>query len=65
MIRVNGTHVEWREGMTVTDALRAMGYDYSMISVFVDGRHVPDDLHDEFVLRDDAEVQALHLHHGG
>lgn len=65
MIRVNEEPVEWREGMTVSDALDAMGYDFVLITVFVDGEHVPPDDHGTFVIPDGADVRALHLHHGG
>lgn len=65
MIRVNEEQVDWREGMTVSDALEAMGYDFVLITVFVNGEHVPTDDHDSFVVPDEVDVKALHLHHGG
>ncbi len=65
MIKVNEEPVEWREGMTVSDALDAMGYDFALITVFVNAEHVPPDDHDTFEVPDGADVRALHLHHGG
>jgi sulfur carrier protein ThiS len=65
VIEVNETEVPWHEGMTVADALKAMGYDFVMISVFIDGEHVPPDEHDSWPVPDGADVRAIHLHHGG
>jgi thiamine biosynthesis protein ThiS len=65
MITVNQETVDHSEGMTVSDALKAMGYDFVLITVFVNGEHVPSDDHDTFVVPDGADVRALHLHHGG
>lgn len=65
MIRVNDTDVEWRAGMTVTQALEAMGYDFPLISVFVNETFVPEDEHGSFEIPDGADVKAIHIHHGG
>ena len=65
MITVNDTSVEWRSGMTVTLALEAMGYDFPLISVFVNEQFVPEIDHDVFEIPDGADVKAIHIHHGG
>ena len=66
MITVNGNALEWREGMAVSDVLSAMGYTaLSLITVFVNGTHVPDDDYPTHPVPDGADVKALHLHHGG
>lgn len=65
MIVVNGNRVEWHEGMTVRDALDAMGYDFPLITVTVDGVFVSDDDYDTYQLPDNTEVKAIHIHHGG
>ena len=65
MIRVNDNEVDWREGMTVADALAAMGYDYSLITVSVDGKLVPPDDHDTYPVPDGADIRAIHILHGG
>ena len=49
----------------MADALAAMKYDFSHITVTVDGRHVPDDDHGSSVVPDGADMKASHLHHGG
>lgn len=65
MIRVNDNQVEWRQGMTVADALRAMNYDFPLITVTVNGTLVPSDEHDTHPVPDGADVRAIHIHHGG
>ena len=65
MITVNENDVEWREGMTVADALEAMGYDFPLITVIVNGDVVPADEFDSFRIPDNADVKAIHIHHGG
>ncbi|MFH1438824.1 MAG: sulfur carrier protein ThiS [Pseudomonadota bacterium] len=65
MITVNGNSIEWRENMTVTDALAAMSYDFPLITVTVDGTFVPRDEWDTARIPDNAEVKAIHIHHGG
>jgi len=65
MITVNGTRLEWHEGMTISEVLARMDYTaLSLITVFVDGRHVPDTDYDVPV-PDGSEVKAIHIHHGG
>lgn len=52
--------------MTVTDILVEMDYTaLNLITVFVDGEHVPREDYDSTVIPDGAQVKALHLHHGG
>ncbi|MBN1884753.1 MAG: sulfur carrier protein ThiS [Candidatus Krumholzibacteriota bacterium] len=66
MIVVNDRdRVPWREGMTVQDLLDAMGYDYVLITVTVDGRLVPDHDYASRRLEDGAKVGVFHLAHGG
>ena len=66
MVRVNRRdHVEWRAGMTVQDVLDAMGYDYALLSVFVNGTHVNREDFATHPVPDDAEFEAVHLAHGG
>ena len=65
MIAVNGRKVAWRAGMTVSDALAKMGYDFVYITVTVDGEFVPADDFASRAVPDRADVQAIHLHHGG
>jgi thiamine biosynthesis protein ThiS len=65
VITVNESAVDWREGMTVSDALEAMGYDFPLITVTVNGTLVPTDDFDTYEIPDDADVRAIHIHHGG
>jgi thiamine biosynthesis protein ThiS len=66
MITVNNRDkVEWREGMTAQDVLDALGYDYALITVTVDGALVPEDDYRAHPVPDGAEVTVFHLAHGG
>lgn len=66
MITVNNRDkLEWKEGMTIRDLLDEMGYSYTLITVTVDDRLVPEEDYDHFVLEDNANVGVFHLAHGG
>jgi len=65
MIKVNGNDLPWSPGLTVAGALAAMKYDFSHITVTVDGRFIPEDDYDACALPDNADMKAIHLHHGG
>ena len=66
MIRVNDMfNVEWKEGMTVRGVLDSLGWDYALITVSVDGEHVPPTAYDHVPVPDGAVVQAIHIAHGG
>lgn len=62
---MNNNEVEWREGMTVADALRAMKYDFPLITVTLNGSFVPRDEYEACEVPDEAELKAIHIHHGG
>jgi thiamine biosynthesis protein ThiS len=57
--------LEWRDGMTVRGVLDAMGYEYALITVTVNGELVPEDDYDSYVVPDAAEITVFHLAHGG
>lgn len=65
MIHVNETPVPWKEGMTVQDALDAMGYDFVHITVTVNDMLVESSDYDTTPVPDNADVRAIHLFHGG
>lgn len=66
MIRINNRdEVEWKEGMTVQGLLDEMGFSYTLITVTVDDRLVPEEDYDHFIIHDGAEVGVFHLAHGG
>ena len=55
----------WHAGMTVREVLDAMGYDYVLITVAVNGEVVEQDDYESRTIPDDAEVTVFHLAHGG
>lgn len=66
MITINNRDtLSWQEGMTVTDMLKKMKYDYSLIVVSVDGHCIPEERYEHYALRPDANVQVIHICHGG
>ena len=66
MITVNNKHqLEWKEGMTVENALKTMKYDYSLISVHINEKYVPDDEYHTTTIPNNASVAIMHLAHGG
>lgn len=66
MVTVNGRQIDYQEGMTVADALRAAGEQPdTMTLVVVDGRVL---LHDRLAvtpLADGAQIRLLPLLSGG
>ena len=65
MIRVNGNPVEWHEGMTVQKVLDVMKYDFALLTVSVNNKYIPTEDYDTEIVPDGADMQAIHLHHGG
>jgi sulfur carrier protein len=65
MITVNGERMEWRDGMTVADILKARNYIFRMIAVQVNGELVKRTSYDKAVVPDRADVQVIHMISGG
>jgi thiamine biosynthesis protein ThiS len=66
MLTINDRdRIEWRPGMTVQDVLQAMGYDYALMTVGVNGEFVPREEYARHQVPDEAEVTIFHLAHGG
>jgi sulfur carrier protein len=66
MVKVNGNRtVEWREGLTVADILRELGWDYVLITTTVNGAFVQRDDYESTIVPDGADVKAIHIAHGG
>jgi thiamine biosynthesis protein ThiS len=66
MVRVNNRDViAWKSGMTVSDVLKAMSYDYPLITITVNNTLVPREEYDTCPVPDNAEVIVFHLAHGG
>ena len=65
MISVNGNDIEWKEGMTISDVFKAMGYDYALIMVSVDDEFVSQEEYETWRIKDHSDVRMMHLCHGG
>ena len=65
MITVNGDGMDWREGMTVADILKARNYIFRMIAVQIDGELIKRGTYDKAVVPDGADVQVIHMISGG
>jgi thiamine biosynthesis protein ThiS len=66
MIIVNNRDkIEWKEGITVTDVLKIMEYNYSMISVMINEKYIDDEDYDTTVIPDNTDIGIFHIHHGG
>lgn len=51
--------------MTVRDVLNEMNYSYALITVTVNGQHVPKEDYESYKVPDKADVTIFHLAHGG
>jgi len=65
MITVNNDPMDWRDGMTVADILKARNYIFRMIAVQVNGELVPRGTYDRTAVPDGADVQVIHMISGG
>jgi sulfur carrier protein len=65
MITVNGTPIEWHEGMTVADILKARNYIFRMIAVQVNDQLIKRGTYDKATVPDGADVQVIHMISGG
>ncbi|MFH1143252.1 MAG: sulfur carrier protein ThiS [Candidatus Eisenbacteria bacterium] len=61
----NRDKLDWRQGMTVSEMLAAMGYSYALITVTVNGEVVEKDEYETYRIPDGADVNVFHLAHGG
>jgi thiamine biosynthesis protein ThiS len=66
MITVNNRDkLDWQAGMTVSDVLKRMKYDYSLISVYIDEKYIPEEEYNSRAVPDKSSIQVIHLAHGG
>jgi len=65
MIHVNREPLEWREGMTVRDVLKARNYVFKMLVVRVNGTVIPKSDFENALIPDGARVDVIHLISGG
>ncbi len=65
MINVNNDPLEWFEGMTVRDAIRARKYTFPRIAVWINDKPIAREDFDTAVIPDEANVQIIHMISGG
>jgi len=65
MIVVNEEPLNWHEGMTIRDILRAKNYRFPMLIIHLDGVLIPKADYDTTTVLDGAVVQVIHLISGG
>lgn len=65
MINVNSDPLEWFEGMTVRDAIRARKYTFPRIAVWINDQPIDREDFDTAVIPDEAKVQIIHMISGG
>ncbi len=65
MIQVNSEPLEWHEGMTVRDVLKAKKYIFPMLIITLDGRLIPREDYETEIVPDHANLQVVHLLSGG
>ncbi len=65
MIQVNGEPLEWHEGMTVRDVLKAKKYTFPMLVITIDGILLPREDYDTKVVPDHSRLDVVHLLSGG
>lgn len=65
MLVVNGTPLEFKQGMTVRDILTEMRYTFPLLVIKINGRLVRRDQYNDATVDDGAEIQVIHLMGGG
>jgi sulfur carrier protein len=65
MIQVNEEPLDWHEGLTVRDVLRARNYRFPMLIIHVDEALIQKKDYDSTTIPDGAVVKVIHLISGG
>jgi sulfur carrier protein len=65
MILVNEEPLDWHEGMTVRDVLKARNYRFPMLVIHVNDALVKKVDYDTTTIPDGAVVKVIHLISGG
>jgi sulfur carrier protein len=65
MLLVNEEPLDWHEGMTVRDILRARNYRFPMLIIHINDVLVQKQHYDSTTVPDGAVVQVIHLISGG
>jgi sulfur carrier protein len=65
MIRINEEKIEWREGMTVRDAMNEVKYSFPLVIVSVNGKVIEQKQLDKYIINDNDKIKVFHLISGG
>lgn len=65
MITVNGDKIDWVEGMTVRDVIKAVDYKFPLLITRINGKLIPRDTYDTTEVPDNAILDIIHLMSGG
>ena len=65
MIRINEKEIEWRQGMTVSDAMNDVDMSFPLVVVAVNDQIIPKRELGNYELSDGDEIKVLHLTSGG
>jgi len=65
MILVNEEPLDWHEGLTVRDVLKARNYCFPMLVIHVDDTLIQKKDYDTATIPDGAVVKVIHLISGG
>jgi thiamine biosynthesis protein ThiS len=65
MIQVNGDPLDWHEGMTVLDVLKARNFKFPLLIISIDGTFVAKGDYATTPVPDGADVKVVHLLSGG
>ncbi len=65
MIQVNNNPLDYQEGMTIDDVLKAKKYMDHMIVVKINGLHVRPEDYKSKAVKDGDDVKVIHLFGGG
>jgi thiamine biosynthesis protein ThiS len=65
MILVNGRKIEYKKEMTVNFILKELNYTFPLIIVKINGKIIPKEDFDTFILNDCDDLKIIHLVAGG
>ena len=65
MIKINDMEIEWREGITIKDAMDEVKFTFPLVVVSVNDEIIPQKEHAKFFLKDGDTVEVIHLTSGG
>ncbi len=65
MIQINEEKIEWREGMTVRDAMNEVKYSFPLVIVSVNSRVIEQKQLDKHIINDNDKIKVFHLISGG